>query len=151
LQLDPRVPEASLVRGQLLERQGRLAEAAQAYRNELKNKPGDLPAALALSRAEGRLGKPAEQERVLRNAIQTNPRSPGPYLMLALTFLQREERYSEAVELAHLALERGPKGRELQLNYFLLADLYNRLGDSENEHEFARLGRSMAAGGGNDR
>jgi len=151
LQLDPRVPEASLVRGQLFEREGRLAEAAQAYRNELKNKPGDLPAALALSRAEGRLGRPAEQERVLRDAIEANPRSPGPYLMLALTFLQREERYSAAVELAHLALERGPEGRELQLNYFLLADLYNRLGDSENEHEFARLGRSMAAGGGNDR
>ena len=88
---------------------------------------------------------------MLRTAIQTNPKSPGPYLVLALTFLQREERYPEAVELAHLALERGPKGQELQVNYFLLADLYNRLGDSENEHEFARLGRSMAAGGGNDR
>ena len=31
------------------------------------------------------------------------------------------------------------------------ADLYNRLGDSEREHEFARLGRSVAAAGGGDR
>jgi arylsulfatase A-like enzyme/tetratricopeptide (TPR) repeat protein len=148
LAADPRVPEASLVRGQLLERQGRLEEAATAYRNELANTPASLPAALSLSRVEGRLGRPAEQERALRSAIQANPKSPGPYLTLALTFLQREVRYAEAVELAHLALERGPKGQELQLNYLLLADLYNRLGDSEREHEFARLGRSVAAGGG---
>jgi len=151
MELDPRVPEASLVRGQLLERQGRFDEAAQAYRNELANKSGDLPASIALSRVEGRLGRPAEQERVLRNAIQANPGSPGPYLLLALTFLQREERYPEAVELARLALQKGPQGQELQLNYFLLADLYNRLGDSERENEFAGLGRSVAAAGGGDR
>lgn len=150
LKIDPRAPEASLVRGQLLESQGRLEEAAEAYRTELRNKSGDLPAAIALSRVEGRLGRPAEQERALRDAIQSNPDSPGPYLVLALTFLQREERYPEAAELAHLSLERGPKGQELQLNYFLLADLYNRLGDSQREHEYARLGRSVTAGGSGD-
>jgi uncharacterized protein HemY len=88
-----------------------------------------------------------EQEQVLRNAIRTNPRSPAPYLMLAMTFLQREERFAEAVELAHLALERRPKGRELQLTYLLLADLYNRLGDPEREHQYAELGRNVGAGG----
>jgi hypothetical protein len=78
---------------------------------------------------------------VLRNAIQTNPRSPALYFMLAMTFLQREERYPESVEFAHLALEQGPKGRELQLNY---------LGDSEREHGFAQLARGVSAGGGQD-
>jgi arylsulfatase A-like enzyme/Tfp pilus assembly protein PilF len=150
LAIDPRAPEADLVRGQLLESQGRFEEAVAAYRKELENSPASLPAAIALSRVEGRLGRPAKQERALRDAIEANPLSPGPYLMLALTFLQREERYAEAVELAHQALDRGPKGRELQLSYFLLADLYNRLGDSEREHEYARLGRSMAEGGAND-
>jgi tetratricopeptide (TPR) repeat protein len=142
------VPEASLIRGQLVERQNRFEEAAQAYRNELRYSPNNLPAALALSRLEGRLGRPDEQERVLRNAIQANPQSPGPYLVLALIFLQREERYAESVELAHLALQRQPKGQELRLNYFLLADLYNRLGDSEREAEYARLGASVTANGG---
>jgi arylsulfatase A-like enzyme/predicted Zn-dependent protease len=147
LKLDPRVAEANVFMGQLLERKNQIEEAAQAYRNELAYSPNSLPAAIALSRLEGRRGRHAEQEQVLRNAIQTNPRSPGPYLMLAMTFLQREERYPEAVELAHHALEQGPKGRELQLNYLLLADLYNRLGDSEKEHQYAELGRSVSAGG----
>lgn len=147
LRLDPRVAEASLMKGQLLERQNRIEEAAQAYRNELAISANSLPAAIALSRLEGRRGRADEQERVLRNAIQANPRSPGPYLMLAMTFLQREERIAEAAELAELALQRGPKGQELQLTYFLLADLYNRLGDSEKELHYAELGRSVGAGG----
>jgi len=46
--------------------------------------------------------------------------------------------------LAHLALQQGPQGQELQLNYFLLADLYNRLGDSEREHEYAHEDRGFA-------
>jgi arylsulfatase A-like enzyme/tetratricopeptide (TPR) repeat protein len=150
-QIDPQVAEAHLIKGQLLEGQNLVDEAARAYRTELGYSPNSIPAAIALSRLEGRRGRPAEQEKVLRNAIQTNPQSPGPYLLLAMTFLQREERYAEAVELAQLALERGPKGRELQLNYFLLADLYNRLGDSAQEHKYAELGRSMTAGGGEDR
>ena len=147
LRLDPHAAEANLFVGQLLERQNQIEMAAQAYRNELAQSPNSLPAAIALRRLEGRRGRHAEQEQVLRNAIRTNPRSPGPYLMLAMTFLQREERYPEAVELAHLALEQGPKGRELQLNYLLLADLYNRLGDSEREHQYAELGRNVGAGG----
>jgi Tfp pilus assembly protein PilF len=151
LQLDPRVPEASLVKGQLLERQNRIDEAAQAYRDELSSSPNSLPAAIALSRLEGRLGRPAEQERVLRSTIQANPQSPGPYLVLALTFLQREERYAEAVELAELALQQGPKGQELQMTYFLLANLFHRLGDPERESEYARLAAQAAESGEGER
>ncbi len=147
-QLDPRVPEAHLVEGQLFERRKSFDEAVQAYRDELELSPRDLPAALALSRLEGALGRPDEQERVLRTAIRANPTSPGPYLVLALTFLQREERYTEAVELAELALDQKPTGQELALTYMLLADLHNRLGNPQLEAEYARLGRQAQAAPG---
>ena len=146
--LDPNAPEAHLVEGQLLEGEGKLEEAGSAFRAELEISTGDIPASLALSRLAGRLGRPEEQERVLREAIAAHPRSPGPYLMLALTFLQREERYEEAVELAQRALQNDPQGQELKLNYLLLADLYNRLGDAEKERKYARLGRAMSGNGG---
>lgn len=140
-----------MFKGQLLERQNRLEEAVQAYRNELAYSLNSLPAAIALSRLEGRRGRPAEQEKVLRDAIRANPRSPGPYLVLALTFMQRGERLTEAVELADLALQENPRGQELQMTYFLLANLYNRLGDSEREAEYARLSASVAEAGGTNR
>jgi arylsulfatase A-like enzyme/tetratricopeptide (TPR) repeat protein len=148
MRLDPRVAEASLIKGQLLESQNRLDEAAQAYREELSSSPNSLPAAIALSRLEGRLGRPAEQERVLRGAIRENPRSPGPYLVLALTFLQRGERLAEAVELAELGLQQQPQGQELQMAYFLLANLHDRLGDRRKASEYARLAAQAAEAAG---
>jgi len=151
LRLDPRVAEVNLFRGQLFERQSRFEEASQAYRNELRSSPNSLPAAIALSRLEGRLGRPVEQERVLRNAIQENPRSPGPYLVLAMTFLQRGERYVEAAELAELGLQQNPKGQELQMAYFILANLYQRLGNSEQASEYSRLAAQAAESGGGGR
>jgi len=151
LRLDSRVAEASLLEGQLLERQNRFEEASQAYRNELSSSPNSLPAAIALSRLEGRLGRPVEQERVLREAIQANPRSPGPYLVLAMTFLQRGERYAEAAELAELGLRQDPKGQELQMAYFILVNLYQRLGNSERVSEYTRLAAQAAESGGGER
>ena len=145
LRLDPGVPDANLIKGQLLESQNRIDEAAQAYRNELSSSPNSLPAAISLSRLEGRRGRTAEQERVLRNAIQANPRSPGPYLVLAMSFLQRGERYAEGAELAELALQQGPKGEDLRIAYLLLANLYARLGNSERESEYSRLAAQTAA------
>ena len=145
LRLDPGVPDASLIKGQLLESQNRIDEAAQAYRNELNSSPNSLPAAISLSRLEGRRGRTAEQERVLRNAIQANPQSPGPYVVLAMSFLQRGERYAEAVELAELALQQGPKGEELRITYLILANLNGRLGNSERESEYSRLAAQTAA------
>ena len=71
--------------------------------------------------------------------------------MLASTFLQRQERYAEAVELAELALRQNPKGQELRMAYILLADLHYRIGDSERAAEYARLAEQLAASGGGKR
>ena len=139
LRIDPRVPEASLFRGRLLEEAGRFDEAARSYHDELEANPASLPTALALSRLEGRRGRPDVQERVLRDAIRANPRSPGPYLVLAMTLLQRGERLPEAVELAERGLEQGPQGRELEMAYVILANLYQRLGKPDRAAAYVRL------------
>ena len=151
LRLDPGVPDASLIRGQVLESQNRIDEAAQAFRDELSSSPKSIPAAISLSRLEGRRGRKAEQERVLRNAIQANPQSPGPYLVLAMSFLQRGERFAEGVELAELALQQGPKGEELRIAYLILANLNGRLGHSERESEYSRLAAQTAEAGESNR
>jgi tetratricopeptide (TPR) repeat protein len=144
LALDPRVASARFWRGQILVHEGRVEEAVAAYNEELAITPRDLRAAYALAEAYARLGRPAEQEQALRSAIDANPAAPTPYLTLAKLYLDRGERFHEAVGLVEEALKRKPVGPQLALADFLLADLYNRLGDQARSREYARRGAEAA-------
>jgi len=146
LELDPRVASARFWRGQILEHEGRLEEAAAAYNEELAVSPRDLRTAYALAEAYGRLGRPAEQETALLDAIDANPAAPTPYLTLAKLYLDRGKRFQQAVGLVEEALKRKPVGPQLALANFLLADLYNRLGDDGRSREYARRGAAVAKG-----
>jgi arylsulfatase A-like enzyme/Tfp pilus assembly protein PilF len=152
LEIDPQVASARFWRGQILEHEGRLEEAVAAYLEELDASPRDLRTAYALADTYGRLGRIAEQEQVLRSAIEANSAAPTPYLTLAKMYLDRGERLQQAVGLVEEALERRPVGPQLALANFLLADLYNRLGDQVRSREYARRGAEAAKGGdGNKR
>jgi len=68
-----------------------------------------------------------------------------------MTFLQRGERYAEAVELAEFALQQGPKGEELRITYLILANLSQRLGNSERASDYMRLAKRAAESSGGGR
>jgi arylsulfatase A-like enzyme/predicted Zn-dependent protease len=151
IELDPKVASARFWRGQILESQGRLDQAVTEYREELDASPRDLRTAYALSEAYAKLGRPAEQQKILQGAIDANPTSPAPYLALAKLYLDRGERFQEAIGLVERGLERKPVGRQLALADFLLADLYNRVGDQARSREYARRGAETAGGSPHDR
>ncbi|MGD1148832.1 MAG: sulfatase-like hydrolase/transferase [Thermoanaerobaculaceae bacterium] len=144
LELDPAVAGARFWRGQILEQQGRGEEAIAAYSEELAATPRDLRTAYALAEAYSKLGRSTEQEKTLRDAIDANPTAPVPYLTLAKLYLDRGEHLEDAVRLVEDALKRKPVGPQLALANFLLADLYNRLGDAVRSQEYARRGREAA-------
>jgi arylsulfatase A-like enzyme/predicted Zn-dependent protease len=144
LGLDPRVASARFWRGQILEHEGRVEKAVAAYNEELAAAPRDLRTAYALAEAYARLGRPADQEKTLQDAIDANPAAPTPYLTLAKLYLDRGERFQQAVGLVEEALKRKPVGPQLALANFLLADLYNRLGDQGRSREYARRGAEIA-------
>lgn len=146
LELDSRVASARFWRGQILAHEGRVEEAVAAYHEELAFTPRDLRTAYALAEAYARLGRPVEQEKALRDAIEANPAAPTPYLTLAKLYLDRGERFQQAVGLVEEALKRKPVGPQLALANFLLADLYNRLGDDVRSREYARRGAEAAKG-----
>jgi tetratricopeptide (TPR) repeat protein len=58
--------------------------------------------------------------------------------------LNRGERYDEAVSLVEKGIELKPPDKDLPLGYFLLADLYNRLGKLSKSEEYVRKGRALA-------
>lgn len=148
LALDPRIGSAHLSRGRVFEQRGEIAEAVQEYERELSQSP-EHPhpgAARALASLAGKLGD-ADREQALRQVLAAAPAYVPAYLHLAKFHLDRQTRYEEAIVLTEKALTLGPKGRDLALAYFLLADLYNRIGDQQRSAAFARQGERAAAAG----
>jgi tetratricopeptide (TPR) repeat protein len=64
-------------------------------------------------------------------------------LKLARIYLNSGEQYKEAVELVKKGLELNPKEENLPLGYFLLADLYNRLGEPAKSKNYAQKGQAL--------
>ncbi|MGB7296172.1 MAG: tetratricopeptide repeat protein [Candidatus Aminicenantales bacterium] len=144
LAIDPKLSNLNYNRAELLEKQGRLEEAADAYRQELENSPYHFKASFNLSRLFRMMGRIDEEERYLRSTTQINPEFPLSYFYLARIYLNRGADYEEAIRLTEKGIELRPDPKDLPLGYFLLADLYSRSGEPERAAEYARKGQELA-------
>ena len=129
---------------QLREKQGRLAEAAELYRQEIQDTPKSYKALYNLSRVYRLMGREDEEYDALKKTIEVEPDFPIAYFYLARIHLRRGTGYEEAIGLALKGIELKPAPADLPLGYFLLADLYNRTGDPVRSEENARKGRAAA-------
>jgi tetratricopeptide (TPR) repeat protein len=66
------------------------------------------------------------------------------YFYLARIYLNRGENFEEAIKLVKKGIDLHPEPDDLPLGYFLLADLYSRLGDAALSAEYARKGEELA-------
>jgi arylsulfatase A-like enzyme/predicted Zn-dependent protease len=144
LAIDPKLSNLNYNQAEFLEKQGRLQEAAEAYREELENSPHHFKASFNLSRLFRKLGREDEEERYLRLTMKINPDFPLSYFYLARLYLNRGTAYDEAIRLTEKGIELRPEPKDLPLGYFLLADIYSRLGDPGRASEYARKGQELA-------
>ncbi|OGD22457.1 MAG: hypothetical protein A2W03_02515 [Candidatus Aminicenantes bacterium RBG_16_63_16] len=143
LGINPRLTNLNYNRADLLEKQGRLETAADAYKLELEVNPRHFRASYNLSRVCRALGREAEEEKYLRLTSELNPAFPLSYFYLARLHLNRGRDFEEAIRLVHRGLDLKPEAKELPFGYFLLADLYNRIGDSARAADYARKGQAL--------
>jgi tetratricopeptide (TPR) repeat protein len=130
---------------QLREKQGRLAEAADLYLQEIQDSPKSYKALYNLSRVYRQMGREDEELATLRKTIAVEPEFPLAYFHVARILLRRGGDFEEAIALTKKGIELRPSPAELPLGYFLLADLYNRVGDNILSEENARKGQAAAA------
>ena len=130
---------------QVREKQGRLDEAADLYLQEIRDAPKSYKALYNLSRVYRQMGREDEELETLRKTIDIEPEFPLPYLHVARILLRRGGDYQEAIDLAKKGIELRPSPAELPLGYFLLADLYNRIGMNALSEDNARKGQAAAA------
>ena len=144
LAINPKLTNINYNRAELLEKQDRLQEAAEAYRMELENSPFHFKAAFNLSRLCRMTGQLADEEKYLRLSMDINPDFPLCYFYLARIYLNSGRDLEEAIRLTNRGIELRPETKDLPLGYFLLADLYSRLGDTPRSSEYARKGQELA-------
>ena len=129
----------------VLEERGDVRGAVREYQEELEVNPGHAGALFNLAMIHRVAEQPAEEERLLRQVLEFEPEHALANLFMARIYLRRNERYREAVAMVEAAIEEPLEIEELVLGYFLLADLYNRLGDPRRANEYARRGQSLLA------
>ncbi len=145
LRISPRLSTVHYNRAQVAEKRGRRAEAEAEYLKELEISPRHFKSMYNLSRLYREAGDPDKEREFLDKCLETDPRFPLTYFYLARIYLNRNERYEEAIDLAKKGIELKPEKSELPLGYFLLADLYNRLGRYDLSEENALKGQAAAA------
>jgi arylsulfatase A-like enzyme/predicted Zn-dependent protease len=145
LRINPQLSTVHYNWAQVAEKRGRLAEAEAEYLKELTISPRHFKSMYNLSRLYRQIGDPGREEEFLNKCLEADPHFPLTYFYLARIYLNRGERYQEAVDLAKKGLELEPDKAERPLGYFLLADLYNRLGRSDLSEENARKGQAAMA------
>jgi arylsulfatase A-like enzyme/Tfp pilus assembly protein PilF len=141
LAIDSEVADGNFVRGQLLQRDRDLPGAEIAYLRELEISPQHLRAAYNLSIIYRELGRAPEEELYLRRAIEINPSFPLSYLYLARLYMVSGQNLDEAIRMAEWASAQQLVERDLAFAYFLLADLYGRIGDEQRSMENLRRAR----------
>jgi tetratricopeptide (TPR) repeat protein len=90
------------------------------------------------------MGRDEDELTYLNKTKALNPDFALTYFYLARIELNRGQDYNAAVALAQKGLALKPEPSDLALGYFLLADLYNRLGQDALSQEYARKGQEAA-------
>ncbi len=145
LAAEPGRPNIHYRIGWIAEKQGRAEEAEAEYRAELRTSPKHFQALYNLSRIYDAARDYAKERETLEKAMAADPKAPLVYFYLARLHLTQGERYPEAIDLVRRGLALGPPPAEAAAGYFLLADLYGRVGDAARSREYAAKGRALTA------
>jgi tetratricopeptide (TPR) repeat protein len=134
--LDPKLPLAHQLVGELYLYQSRIDEAIAEFRKELEINPGNAAAYYKLADGYSRVQKYDEAERLLQRSIWLDSTSTGPYILLGKV-LEKKGETELAVRALQRALAMDPNN---PIPHHLLGQAYRDLGrndDAERELKVA--------------
>ena len=134
--LDPKLPLAHFLLGELDLYHSKVPEAADEFQKELQLNPGYAPAYYKLADAYSRIQKFDEAEKLLQRSIWLDSTSTGPYILLGKVLEKKGE-----TELAVRTLQRAlAMDANNPVPHHLLGQAYRDLGrheDAERELKVA--------------
>lgn len=136
LEIDPRVPQAHALLGQLAVHRARLDEAVALFKQEIAISPLDAMTFYRLGEAYARQQQWDAAIAALQQSIWINPFFSGPYIVLGRAYLTKDQP-STAEGFLRRAVEYDPNNRSA---HYLLGQALQRLGreaDAAREFEIA--------------
>lgn len=126
--LDPKLPLAHFLLGELYLYKSRIPEAIAQFQDELAIDPAHAPTYYKLADAYSRVQKFDEAERLLQRSIWLDATSTGPYILMGKVLEKKGE-----VDLAVRALQRAAAmDPNNSVTHQLLGEAYRKLGREQD-------------------
>lgn len=139
VELDPKLPLAHQLLGELYLYQSKIPEASAQFEREVALNPGNPIAYYKLADAYSRLQKFDEAERLLQRSIWLDATSTGPYILLGKV-LQKKGETQLAIRALQRAISMDPSNN---IPHHLLGQAYRDLGRSEDAERERKLAEQL--------
>jgi tetratricopeptide (TPR) repeat protein len=139
VELDPKLPLAHSLLGELYLYKSRLPEAVEQFQKELELNPGDAAVYYKLADALTRLQKYEDAERLLQRSIWLDATSTGPYILMGKV-LEKKGETMLAVRALQRALAMDPNN---PIPHHLLGQAYRELGRTEDAARELKLSEQL--------
>jgi tetratricopeptide (TPR) repeat protein len=139
VELDPKLPRAHMLLGELYLYKSRIPEAVEQFQKELELNPGEAAVYYKLADAYSRLQKYEEAEKLLQRSIWLDATSTGPYILMGKV-LEKKGETALAVRALQRALTMDPNN---PIPHHLLGQAYRELGRNEEADRELKLSEQL--------
>jgi len=140
--LDPKLPLAHFLLGEIHLFQSQIPEAIADFQQELTLNPGHAATYYKLADAYSRVQKFDDAERLLQRSIWLDPTSTGPYVLMGKV-LEKKGEPELAVRALRRAAAMDPNNA---ITHHLLGQAYRDLGKNEDAERELKLAGQLQSG-----
>ncbi len=141
VELDPKLPLAHFLLGELYLYQSKIPDAIAQLEQELKINPGHAASYYKLADANSRMQKFDEAEKLLQRSIWLDPTATGPYVLMGKV-LQKKGEAALAVRSLQRAIAMDPNNA---IPHHLLGQAYRDLGRAEDSERELKIAEQLQA------
>jgi tetratricopeptide (TPR) repeat protein len=139
VELDPKLPLAHSLLGELYLYKSRVTEAVEQFQKELELNPGEAAVYYKLADAYSRLQKYEDAERLLQRSIWLDATSTGPYILMGKV-LEKKGETALAVRALQRAIAMDPNN---PMPHHLLGQAYREMGRTEEAERELKLAEQL--------
>jgi tetratricopeptide (TPR) repeat protein len=139
VELDPKLPRAHMLLGELYLYKSRIPEAVEQFQKELELNPGEAAVYYKLADAYSRLQKYEEAEKLLQRSIWLDATSTGPYILMGKV-LEKKGETALAVRALQRAISMDPNN---PMPHHLLGQAYRELGRTDDAERELKLAEQL--------